>query len=147
MERRIKTSVVSGVLATIVMSVAMYIMSFLGLPEMSPPGMLAAMLGIPLFAAWIMHFIIGITFALGYTYVCKMLHAVKNKFVKGVVYGVLVFVVAQIMMGILGAFLPMPAMEGSMALVLVASLIGHIIFGIVVVQSAGTSFCAESSNQ
>lgn len=51
---------------------------------------------------------------------------------KGAIFGFVVFIFAQIMMAIMGMILPMPPMEGGMVLMMVGSIIGHIIFGIIV---------------
>jgi uncharacterized membrane protein YagU involved in acid resistance len=145
MNRKINKSIVGGILGTAVMSLVMYILPLLRMPKMSPPDMLATMMGVPTVAGWIMHFVIGIVFALGYTYLCKMKDMVKNIYVKGTIYGVIVFILAQVMMGIMGAILPMPTMEDSVALVMTASIIGHIVYGIVVVRTIGDAYCADNS--
>jgi uncharacterized membrane protein YagU involved in acid resistance len=145
MDKKVNKSIVGGILGTAVMSLVMYGLPVLGMPKMSPPDMLAAMLGVPLVAGWIMHFAIGIVFALGYTYLCKMKDKVKNIYVKGAIFGIIVFILAQVMMGIMGAILPMPTVHGPVALVMTASIIGHIIYGIVVVRTIGDAYCANNS--
>jgi hypothetical protein len=49
------------------------------------------------------------------------------------------------MMGIMGTILPMPAMKGPISLVMTASIIGHIVYGIVVVRTIGDAYCANNS--
>ncbi len=132
MNTKISKSVLGGVIATIIMSLVLFIAPMMGIPKMSPPDLLAGMLGVPSIAGWAMHFMIGIIFALAYTYLFAPKVKLGNILVKGAVFGFVVFIFAQIMMAILGAMLPMPAMEGSMILVMIGSIIGHIIYGMTV---------------
>jgi len=58
---------------------------------------------------------------------------IRSKILKGTICGLGIFIFAQIMMGIMGALMGgMPPMEGSMILMMIGSIAGHIIFGIVV---------------
>ncbi|HRA41791.1 MAG TPA: hypothetical protein PK108_14730, partial [Pyrinomonadaceae bacterium] len=56
---------------------------------------------------------------------------------KGAIYGVAAFIFAQIMMAVMGTMFPMPMMEGSMMMIAVGSLMGHVIFGVVVALLVG----------
>jgi hypothetical protein len=77
---------------------------------------------------------IGIIFALAYTFLfVPILKKVNNRFIKGVIFGLSLFVFAQIMMMVMGAiFGGMSSPEGSKMLVLLGGIIGHIIYGVVV---------------
>jgi uncharacterized membrane protein YagU involved in acid resistance len=134
MQTKIQQSVISGIVATIVMTLLMVVGGAMGMPKMSPPDMLATMMNVPLAAGWIMHFMIGIIFAAGYVFFFnKWLKKISNKIVKGAVYGIVVFIVAQIGFPILSViFGDIPQPEGSMALLMIGSIIGHIVFGIVI---------------
>ena len=79
-----------------------------------------------------MHFMIGIIFAFSYTYLFAPKVKIGNLFLKGAVFGFVVFIFAQIMLAIMGAMLPMPEMEGSMILTMIGSIMGHIIYGMAV---------------
>jgi len=114
------------------MTIVMMIAPMMGMPKMSPPDMLAGMMGMPVIVGWVMHFMIGIIFAFGYTYLFAPKVKINNLFVKGAVFGFVVFIFAQIMMAIMGAMLPMPKMEGSMMLMMIGSIMGHIIYGMAV---------------
>ncbi|CAN5649408.1 hypothetical protein BH11BAC3_BH11BAC3_37550 [soil metagenome] len=129
---KISKSLLCGIIGTIIMSLVMFIAPMMGMPKMSPPDMLAGMLGVPSIVGWVMHFMIGIIFALAYTYLFAPKVKIGNLFVKGAVFGFVVFIFAQIMLAIMGAMFPMPEMEGSMILVMIGSIIGHIIYGIAV---------------
>ncbi len=106
----------------------------MGMPKMSPPALLAMMMGVPIGIGWLMHFMIGIIFALSYAFFfINVVKKVNGNILKGAIFGIAAFVFAQIAMAVMGAmFGGMPPMEGSVALVMIGSLMGHIIFGIVV---------------
>ena len=63
----------------------------------------SGMMGVPVIAGWLMHFMIGITFAAGYIFVFYPLVKISNKYLKGALFGIAVFIFAQIaMMELLG---------------------------------------------
>ena len=129
MNTKISKSILGGIVGTIIMTIVMMIAPMMGMPKMSPPAMLAGMMNMPLGMGWIIHFIIGVMFAFAYTYLFAPKVKIGNIFLKGAVFGFVVFVFAQIMMAIMGAMLPMPKMEGSMMLMMIGSIIGHVIYG------------------
>src|SRR5690606_12545812 len=117
---------------TAIMSLIMFIAPMMGMPKMSPPEMLAGMLGVPVLAGWLMHFITGVIFAFSYSYVFAPKIKIANLVLKGTLFGFVIFLFAQIMLGIMGSMFPMPEMEGSMMLMMIGSIIGHIVYGIAV---------------
>lgn len=129
MNTKISNSILGGIVGTIIMTIVMMIAPMMGMPKMSPPAMLAGMMNMPLGMGWIIHFIIGVMFAFAYTYLFAPKVKIGNIFLKGAVFGFVVFVFAQIMMAIMGAMLPMPKMEGSIMLMIIGSIIGHVIYG------------------
>ena len=129
MNTKISKSILGGIIGTAIMSFVMFIASMMGMPKMSPPNMLAGMMGMPVIVGWVMHFIIGIIFALAYTYLFAPKIKISNIFLKGTVFGFVAFIFAQIMLAIMGTMLPMPEMEGSMILIMIGSIIGHVIYG------------------
>lgn len=145
MNTKIQKSIFAGIIGTAIMTVVMMIAPMMGMPKMSPPEMLSGMLGMPVFVGWIMHFMIGIMFAFAYTYLCIFKHKISNVWAKGAVFGVIAFIFAQIMMAIMGMMMPMPAMEGSMMLTMIGSLMGHIIFGMAVSKTVGDTYCSSKS--
>jgi hypothetical protein len=145
MNNKIQKSILGGSIGTAIMTMVMFVAPMMGMPKMSPPEMLSGMLGMPVFVGWIMHFMIGIMFAFVYTYLCIFKWKISNVYLKGAVFGIIVFVVAQIMMAIMGAMMPMPKMEGSMMLTMIGSLMGHIIFGMSVSKTVGNAYCDDKS--
>ena len=129
MNTKISKSILGGIVGTMIMTIVMMIAPMMGMPKMSPPAMLAGMMNMPLGMGWIIHFIIGVMFAFAYTYLFAPKVKIGNIFLKGAVFGFVVFVFAQIMMAIMGAMLPMPKMEGSMMLMIIGSIMGHVIYG------------------
>jgi uncharacterized membrane protein YagU involved in acid resistance len=134
MKTKITQAVIGGIVATIVMSLVTFMGPYMGLPKMNPAAMLSMMMNVPVFLGWIMHFMIGIIFALMYVFLLlPLLGKVKSRILKGVIFGMAAFVFAQIAMMVMGAmFGNMPSPEGSMALMMIGSIMGHIIYGIVV---------------
>lgn len=146
MNKKVLLSVFGGIIGTTFMTIIMMLAPMMGMPKMSPPAMLSGILGMPVFVGWIMHYMIGIMFAFAYSYHClTMLKKISNVWLKGAVFGIIAFVFAQIMMGIMGTMMPMPKMEGSMILTAMGSLIGHIIFGISVAKTVGETHCSSGT--
>jgi len=139
-------SIFAGIVGTVVMSLFIVLGTMMGMPKMSPPDMLSIMLGISLAFGWVMHFMIGITFAVSYSYLFAPISKINNIYFKGAVFGIAAFVVAQIALGILGYIMPMPPQEGSMGLVIAGSAMGHIVFGIAVALTAGHMLVKESNS-
>lgn len=136
MDTKLFQSVISGIVGTLVMTLIMYAAPLMGLPEMNPAAMLAAMIGIPLVAGWLLHFAIGIFFASVYVYVFNPKVPIKSKLYKGALFGLAVFIFAQIAMGIMGSLVAGPPLaEGSMLLLILGSILNHVVFGIFVALS------------
>jgi hypothetical protein len=133
MSIKLKQSLISGITGTAVMTAIMFIAPMLGMPEMNPAAMLAGMMGVPVTIGWLMHFMIGVIFAASYVYLFHPKVNIKSKALKGAVFGFAVFIFAQIEMAVMGAMMGgMPQPEGSMLLMAIGSIMGHVIFGIVV---------------
>lgn len=127
-------AVVAGFIATVAMTLMMMLAALMGMPKMDPPQMLATTMNTSVVLGWVMHFMIGIVFALMYTYFFQSLLAnISSVLVKGLLFGLIAFVIAQIGMLVMGAMFPsMPEPQGSRAMMIVGSLLGHLLFGIVV---------------
>jgi uncharacterized membrane protein YagU involved in acid resistance len=134
MQTKIQQSIFSGIVATVVMTLLMIAGAAMGMPKMSPPDMLATMMSVPLAVGWIIHFLIGIIFAAGYVFFFnKWLKNISSMILKGAIYGIVIFIIAQIGLPVLSAFYgDVSPPEGSMALLMIGSILGHIVFGIVI---------------
>lgn len=133
MNNRILKTMLAGIAATGVMTVVMFIAPMMGMPKMNPAAMLSMTTGMPLAFGWIMHFMIGIGFAFSYLLIfSKLLGKISNYMLKGALFGFNAFVLAQIGMAIMGLMLDMPPMGGNIMLMMAGSILGHVVFGIVV---------------
>lgn len=134
MNPRIQQALIAGLAGTAAMTAVMMIAPMMGMPKMSAAGMLSMMMRVPMVVGWLMHFMIGIVFALGYAlFFQNIVKGMGNTIVRGVVFGMATFVSAQVVMAIMGAMMGgMPPMEGSAMMIMMGSIIGHVVFGIVV---------------
>jgi len=134
MTSKIQQAIIGGIVATIVMTLIMFIAPMMGMPKMNPPKLLGAMMGFSVTIGWIMHFMIGIIFALLYAYIfLPLLKGIGNNTLRGGVFGIIVFILALVVMMMMVAVLgEKPPMQGSMAMIIMGAVIGHIIFGIIV---------------
>ena len=133
MKTKFKQALIGGIIGTAVMTLVMMIAPMMGMPKMSPPAMLSMMMGFPIAVGWMMHFMIGIIFAMVYAFFfINVVKKVSYNILKGAIFGMTDFIFAQIMMGIMGMMFPMPPMEGNMMLMMAGSILGHLIFGITV---------------
>lgn len=139
MNAKISKTILAGIAGTVVMTIVTMLAPMMGMPKMSPPEMVSGMMGLPIAAGWMMHFMIGIIFAFAYTYALFSILKIQNILAKGAVFGIIAFIFAQIMMVIMGSMMQMPEMEGAKMMMMVGSLIGHIIFGMVVSKIVGES--------
>lgn len=131
MNTLLQKTILGGAAGTAVMSLVMYLAPMMGLPEMNAAEMLSGMMDTPVIIGWIMHFMVGIIFALGYTLLFLPKVKIQNLYIKGALFGFAVFLFAQIAFAMMGMIMgPMPAPEGGMMPMMIGSIIGHVMFGI-----------------
>ncbi|MDD8018282.1 MAG: hypothetical protein PHP42_07900 [Bacteroidota bacterium] len=123
----------AGIAATAVMTMVTFAAPMMGLPKMNPAEMLSGMMGVPVAIGWLMHFMVGVVFAAAYAFLFLPNVKLPNLPIKGALFGIAVFVFAQIMMVMMSFVVgPMPMPEGGMMLTIVGSVIGHVVYGDVV---------------
>lgn len=133
MNLKLKKSLISGIAGTFIMTIFGFLGPLIGLPKMNPASMLSSITGFPVIVGWIIHFSTGIIFAAAYVYIFLPKVKIGNKYIKGALYGMVVFLFAQIVMGMMTAIVGgMPEPGDSMMLMMVGSILGHLVFGIVV---------------
>ena len=132
MKSKIAQSVIAGLVATAVMTGFIFLAPMMGLPKMNPAEMLSGMMGVPLMVGYLMHCMIGIIFTAAYVYLFNPKVRIQSKLLKGSLFGFAVFIFAQVMIFIIGKLMPMPMAEDNMMLIMLGSLIGHLVYGIVV---------------
>jgi uncharacterized membrane protein YagU involved in acid resistance len=135
----------AGFVATLAMTIMMYMAPMMGMPKMAIAAMLGSMFtsGMPQTwtAPWwtgmILHFINGtIIFPLIYAYLLYP-YLAGSAWARGTEWGLVLFLLAQVMvmpimgMGFLSANSPQPMMS------VMGSLIGHIIYGAILGAMAG----------
>lgn len=127
--------IVSGVVATALMSVMLYFAPLMGLPKVDIPEILAAMTNTNIVIGWLLHFGMGILFVFIYDVLFQnWLKRVDNNILRGMIYGFLVFVVAQVTMPFLMKLMlapnEMPRPENvSMAQMMIVYMLAHLVFG------------------
>lgn len=135
MKSNIIKSLIGGLAGTAVMTIVTMMAPYMGLPKMSPPEMLSGMMGFPIIVGWIMHFMIGISFAAVYVLILQKAFISLNTLLRGALFGIAAFVFAQVMMLLMGMVIGgMPSPESPM-LMMIGSFMGHIIFGVVVAKT------------
>ncbi len=119
-------AVIGGLIGTAVMTmVGLFAAPMMGLPPMNPAEMLAGAMGGNLVLGWGGHLMIGVILALGYALVGSVLPG--PGIVRGATYSVAPFLMAQLLvMPMMG----MPLFSGSVSMAM-GSLVGHIVYGVV----------------
>lgn len=127
MKLNIGRAAVAGVAGTLVMTaVGLWIAPMMGIPRMNPAEMLAGAMGGMLALGWVAHLMVGVILAVIYAAVANRIPGPPA--VRGAIYGVAPFLVAQI---VVIPMMGMPLFSGSASMAM-GSLIGHLIYGGVV---------------
>ena len=133
MNTKIEKTIIAGIIATAGMTLFMFIAPMMGMPEMNPADMLSGMMGVSIATGWIIHFMVGIIFAAAYVFFLNDLVNIPRKVLKGALFGIAVFIFAQIGITIMSLiFGEMAESEGSMILMMLASVLGHVVYGVIV---------------
>ena len=123
----IAKAILAGIIGTAAMTlVATKGAPMMGLPKMDVAGMLSMKMGVTIPAGWLLHFMIGIALAIGYSFSNSIIPGPAA--VKGALFGIAPWFLAQI------AVMPMMGMglfSGAFAPAF-GSLIGHLVFGAIV---------------
>lgn len=124
----VRRALAAGAAGTAAMTMLMLAAPMMGMPKMPIGEMLGGFLGIGAAAGWAMHGVIGLV--LGAIYAAAAAGRLPGAPpVRGVVYGFLVFLVAQIVVSpIMGG----GVFSGGQMLVIAGSLLGHLVYGSVV---------------
>lgn len=130
MNKDLFTVLKSGLIATAVMTMLMLVAPMMGMPKMPIGNMLAGFMHIPVFAGWIIHFVIGVILAAVYLFVWKN-RLPGNGWLNGAVFALIPFLMAQILVmpmmgaGLFASHTPAPLM------MVMGSLLGHLVYGAV----------------
>lgn len=121
----VKRIVVAGTAGTAAMTMLMLVAPLMGLPKMAIGEMLGGFLGIGTTAGWVMHFLIGLTLAAIYAGVFAS-RLPGSAVMRGAVYGIGVFVLAQL---VAGPMMGGGVFSGGNVLMIAGSLMGHLVYG------------------
>lgn len=128
MKTQIITILKGGIIATAVMTLVMLMAPLMGMPKMPIGNMLADFMHIPVAIGWIAHFMIGTILAGIYVLVFQE-RLPGNDIVKGAVYSLLPFSLAQVaVMPMMGAGFFSSATPAPLLMVM-GSLVGHLVYG------------------
>lgn len=117
--------ILGGLAATLAMSGFAALAPMMGMPPMSPPGMLASAMGAPLLLGWAAHLMIGLMLAAAYSLFA--LRIPGPTIARGSLFSVGPWLMAQVVvMPMMGAGL----FSGSASMAM-GSLVGHLVFGTV----------------
>ena len=136
-------AIVAGLVGTVAISMVMAMAPKMGMPKMDIVDMLSTMFGKPnRTLGWMMHFMMGIIFALIYTFIWSI-GVGSSTLLNGLIFGAVHWLVVGVVMGMIPMMhagiksgtvqapgLWMTNNGGVMAFV--GGLIGHMIFGLVV---------------
>ena len=129
MERNIGKGILAGLIATGVMTMIMYLAPMMGMPKMDIAGMLSGMMGLPWIVGMVIHFMNGaIIFPLIYVFVLyKVLPG--NGLVRGIVWGLILFVIAQVMVMPMAGMGFFSSASPQQMLMVMGSMMGHVVYG------------------
>ena len=132
MKTNLIKAILGGVAGTAAMTMIMYMAPMMGIPKMNAAEMLAGMMGVPIIVGWIMHLMIGLMFAAFYVFILsKALGKIKSKLAKGAIFGMAVFIFAQLVMSMMGKCILCMSPDVRMGM-LMGGILGHVVYGIVV---------------
>jgi uncharacterized membrane protein YagU involved in acid resistance len=133
MQQKISRAITAGIIGTLAMTIIGYLAPLMRMPKMNPPETLARMMSMSIVLGWITHFMIGIIFGFSYVYLISgWLSKINSHVLKGVVFGIILFVFAQIAMKILNTMMGGMASADNTLLMTMGSLIGHLVYGLAV---------------
>jgi uncharacterized membrane protein YagU involved in acid resistance len=128
--KKLKQALTGGIIATAVMTMLMLVAPMMGMPDMKIGNMMAGFMGIPIWAGWGMHVMIGIIWAMVYVFLVRDRFSLSPAF-KGMLFAILPWMLMQLMV------MPMMGMgvfsaNSTEALKMVmGTLMGHLVYGLV----------------
>lgn len=130
----IKSTIIAGVVATAAMTMFTFMAPLMGF-EMNIPEMLAGTMGAPIIVGWAAHFMIGVILAVSYAVVYYPNFGSPNKIKSGTIFSLIPWLMAQViimpMMSIMNGESYGAGFFSGSILLAGASLMGHLLFGVV----------------
>lgn len=132
MTTKLILSLKAGIMAALAMTLLFYLASLVGLPKLAPTEMLSRMLGLPTSIGWVLHLVMGLFWGILYVFVLETRLKFGGPVVKGVVFGLVAFSVAQFGLILIRMYMGAPSPSKSTPLpILLCSIWGHTVYGIV----------------
>lgn len=130
----IKSALVAGLIATAAMTIFTFMAPLMGF-EMDIPKMLSNAMGTPIIVGWIVHFMIGEILALNFAAIFLRETNKPADFKSGALFGLIPWFIAQVMvmpiMSVLAGGSYTAGLFSGSAMIAMASLIGHLIYGVI----------------
>ena len=131
LKNKMQQAFVAGIIGTGVMTGIFYTAHWLGLPFVDHAGMFEFALGVTPIVGELLNFALGIGFALFYAFAFMLaLKTIHHVYVKGIIYGISVWILAQTFMKVMGV--TGENVEIEMLQELLVSFTGHFVYGIVI---------------
>ena len=130
---------IGGIVGTALMTMVMLMAPKMGMPKMDVPGMLAGMMGGNRTIGMVMHFMMGILFAIVYTFLPAF---AGNVWINAIVLGLVHWLVVGAMMGVMPKMMSaMPdngfyMMGNGGMMAFMGGAVGHIVFALGVTLTA-----------
>lgn len=146
----VKSALFSGVAATIAMTVFTLMAPLMGI-EMDIPAMLSGTMGAPIIIGWAAHFMIGIILALSFAAIYYPKFGSKNKIKSGIIFSIIPWLMSQVvimpMMSIMNGGSYFSGFFSGSIILAMASLMGHLLFGVVLGLTYKTDSISELKAQ
>lgn len=145
-----KSAVIAGVIGTTAMTLFTFMAPLMGI-EMNIPSMLASTFGAPIIIGWVMHFMIGIILAINFSALFLPNFGSSNKIKAGATFSLIPWLMAQVvvmpMMTIMNGGSYGDGFFSGSIMIAFASLMGHLIYGIVLSLIYKPGISAELATQ
>ncbi|AFH49663.1 Hypothetical protein IALB_1957 [Ignavibacterium album JCM 16511] len=130
----INSALVAGLASTAAMTLFTFMAPLMGI-SMDIPKMLASTMGAPIIVGWIAHFMIGIILAISFAVMYVPNFSTSNKIKTGAIFSLFPWLIAQIlvmpMMSIMNGGTYFKGFFSGSIILAAASLMGHLVFGVV----------------
>lgn len=130
MKYNLALAIISGTIVTAIMTLEMFLAPIIGLPKMDIIEMLSKTVDGSIATGWVIHFTIGIFFAFIYILILNKKLPIENKIFRGMVFGFIIFLFAQVVLAIMEAVGTIPVTPGNrMFPLMFGSILGHFTYG------------------
>ncbi len=130
----INSAMVAGLAATAAMTMFTFMAPLMGI-SMNIPEMLASTMGAPIIVGWLAHFMVGVILAISFAAIYVPNFSTSNKIKTGAIFSLFPWLMAQVvimpMMSIMNGGTYFNGFFSGSIVLAAASLMGHLVFGVV----------------